>query len=91
MAKESEYQGNPMLVLTEDNARFPFQFGLGKAVKIVENYDAIVAFVKKHQKAVESKKAEYKAKIVETIAKEQESIEKKNARLAELKRQAESL
>ena len=49
--EESEYKGKPLIVLKNDeNDRFPFQFGLSKARKIIEAYDSIVAFVKKHGK-----------------------------------------
>lgn len=48
---ESEFKGNPMLVLSQgDNDKFPFQFGLKKARLIVEHIEAIKAFVEKHEK-----------------------------------------
>lgn len=50
-ASESEYKGNPMLVLTQGpDDRFPFQFGLKKAKLILEYIDDIKQFVAKHQK-----------------------------------------
>jgi hypothetical protein len=50
-AGESEYKGNPMLVLTQGpEDRFPFQFGLKKAKLILEHLDDIKAFVAKHSK-----------------------------------------
>ena len=40
-----EFKGNKMIkLLSGDEDKFPFQFGKGKAKKIVENYDAIKAF-----------------------------------------------
>jgi len=91
MATYSEYKGNPMIILTEEGARFPFQFGLGKAVRILENLEEIKAFVAKNAKTVEAKNAEYKAKLETTIAKEQKALENKSARLAELKKQAKQI
>ena len=45
VVSESEYKGNPMLVIKKDeNDKFPFQFGRSKAKMIVENYEAIKAF-----------------------------------------------
>ncbi len=48
-AKESEFKGNPMLVLSQgDEDKFPFQFGLKKAKLILEYIEEIKAFVNKH-------------------------------------------
>ena len=48
---ESEYKGNPMIVLkNSEEDKFPFQFGLKKAKMILENLDAIKEFVEKHDK-----------------------------------------
>lgn len=48
---ESEFKGNPMLVLkTLEDDKFPFQFGLKKAKLILENIEAIKTFVEKHDK-----------------------------------------
>jgi len=48
-ASESEFKGNPMLVLTQGpDDRFPFQFGLKKAKLILENIDEIKKFVEKY-------------------------------------------
>ena len=46
---ESEYKGNPMLVIksTPDD-KFPFQFGLKKAKLILEHIEDIRKFVAKH-------------------------------------------
>jgi len=50
-ATESEFKGNPMIVLSQDEKdKFPFQFGLKKARLILEHLEAIKAFVEKHDK-----------------------------------------
>jgi len=49
ITSEGEYKGNPMLIIksnTED--KFPFQFGLKKAQLILEQIEAIKQFVQKH-------------------------------------------
>lgn len=50
-ASESEYKGNPMMVLkaTPDD-KFPFQFGLKKAKLIMAHVDDIKRFVEKHDR-----------------------------------------
>lgn len=51
IASESEFKGNPMIVLkTTEEDKFPFQFGLKKAKLILENIEAIRKFVEKHDK-----------------------------------------
>lgn len=51
---ESEFKGNPMIVLAQGpDDKYPFQFGLRKAQLVVENIEAIKAFVKKHSTAAE--------------------------------------
>ena len=52
IVEESEFKGNKMIVLknTEDD-QFPFQFGLKKAKLVLENIDAIKAFVEKYDKS----------------------------------------
>lgn len=51
LIEESEFKGNPMLVLKNDeNDRFPFSFGLSKAKKILEAIEQIKVFVAKHDK-----------------------------------------
>jgi len=51
IVSESEFKGNPMIVLKNDEEdKFPFQFGLKKAKLILENIDAIKEFVEKHNK-----------------------------------------
>ncbi|MEO5657603.1 MAG: hypothetical protein ABIO65_03350 [Nitrospiria bacterium] len=50
-ANESEYKGNPMIVLTQGpEDKFPFQFGLKKAKLILEHLDDIKQFIAKHNK-----------------------------------------
>lgn len=50
-ATESEFKGNPMIVLTQGpEDKFPFQFGLKKAKLILEHLDDIKQFVTKHSK-----------------------------------------
>lgn len=51
IVSESEFKGNPMLVLKQtEEDKFPFQFGLKKAKLILENIEAIKKFVEKHDK-----------------------------------------
>lgn len=51
IVEESEFKGNPMIVLKNDEEdKFPFQFGLKKAKLILENIQAIEEFVKKYDK-----------------------------------------
>jgi hypothetical protein len=46
---ESEYKGNPMLVIkSSPEDKFPFQFGLKKAKLILEHVEDIKQFVSKH-------------------------------------------
>jgi hypothetical protein len=45
MIEYGEFKGNKMIILKRDeNDKFPFQFGRGKAKLIVENMDAIKQF-----------------------------------------------
>ena len=51
-ASESEFKGNPMLVLKNSaEDRFPFQFGLKKAKLILDHIEDIKKFVEKHNNA----------------------------------------
>lgn len=51
IVSESEYKGNPMLVIkNSEEDKFPFQFGLKKARLIIENIEEIKKFVEKHEK-----------------------------------------
>lgn len=48
-ATESEFKGNPMIVLSQgEEDKFPFQFGLKKAKLIVEHIEDIKKFIEKH-------------------------------------------
>lgn len=51
IVEESEYKGNPMIVLknTEDD-KFPFQFGIKKAKLVLEHIEDIKKFVEKNDK-----------------------------------------
>ncbi|MCX5779189.1 MAG: hypothetical protein NTU66_08260 [Elusimicrobia bacterium] len=52
IVSESEFKGNPMLVLkNSEEDKFPFQFGLKKAKLVLENIESIKKFVEKHDKA----------------------------------------
>jgi hypothetical protein len=45
MIEYGEFKGNKMIILKRDeNDKFPFQFGRGKAKLIVENMEAIKQF-----------------------------------------------
>ena len=51
IVSESEYKGNPMLVIkNSEEDKFPFQFGLKKAKLILENLEEIKKFVAKYDK-----------------------------------------
>lgn len=50
VVEESEYKGNPMIVLrrTQED-RYPFQFGLSKAKLIVDAFEDIKKWVEKQE------------------------------------------
>jgi len=51
IVSESEYKGNPMIVIkNSEEDKFPFQFGLKKAKLVVENIEEIKKFVAKYDK-----------------------------------------
>ncbi len=51
IVSESEFKGNPMIVLkNSEDDQFPFQFGVKKAKLILENIEEIKKFVEKHDK-----------------------------------------
>ncbi|TSC93297.1 MAG: Uncharacterized protein Athens101428_715 [Candidatus Berkelbacteria bacterium Athens1014_28] len=51
IVEESEFKGNKMIVLKNDEEdKYPFQFGLKKAKLVVENIDEIKKFVEKYDK-----------------------------------------
>lgn len=50
--ERSEFKGRPMLVIKNDeNDKFPFSFGLGKAKKIVASIEEIKKFVEDNDKS----------------------------------------
>jgi len=49
IVSESEFKGNPMMVIKNDEQdQFPFQFGVKKAKLVLENIEEIKKFVEKH-------------------------------------------
>ena len=51
IAEESEYKGNPVLILkNNEDDRYPFTFGLKKAKLVVEHIKDVEKFVEKHDK-----------------------------------------
>ncbi|AKM82724.1 MAG: hypothetical protein UT28_C0001G0947 [Berkelbacteria bacterium GW2011_GWE1_39_12] len=51
IVSESEYKGNPMIVIKNDEEdKFPFQFGVKKAKLVLENIEEIKKFVEKNDK-----------------------------------------
>lgn len=51
IVSESEFKGNPMIVIkNNEEDKFPFQFGVKKAKLILENIEDIKKFVEKHNK-----------------------------------------
>ncbi len=51
IVEESEFKGNAMIVLKNDEEdKYPFQFGVKKAKLVLENIDAVKAFVAKNDK-----------------------------------------
>lgn len=55
IVEESEFKGNAMIVLKNDEAdQYPFQFGVKKAKLVLENIDAIKKFVEKNDRAKEN-------------------------------------
>ena len=51
MTAIEEYKGNKIIVLKRTpEDKYPFQFGIGKAKLILENLDAIRAFVESEEK-----------------------------------------
>lgn len=51
IVSESEFKGNPMIVIknTEED-QYPFQFGVKKAKLVLENIEEIKKFVEKYDK-----------------------------------------
>lgn len=51
IAEESEYKGNPVLILkNSDEDRYPFTFGVKKAKLMLEHIEEVKKFVAKHDK-----------------------------------------
>ena len=51
IVSESEFKGNAMLVIKNDEEdKYPFQFGLRKAKLVLENIEEIKKFVEKNDK-----------------------------------------
>lgn len=51
IVEESEFKGNPMIVLkNREDDQYPFQFGVKKAKLILESIEEIKKFVEKHDK-----------------------------------------
>ena len=52
IVSESEFKGNAMIVLKNDEEdKYPFQFGVKKAKLVLENIDAIKSFVEKNDRS----------------------------------------
>ena len=52
VVEESEYKGNPMIVLRRNpEDRYPFQFGLSKAKLILDAVEEIKVWVEKQEAA----------------------------------------
>jgi hypothetical protein len=52
IVSESEFKGNPMIVIKNDEEdKYPFQFGIKKAKLVLENIEEIKKFVEKHDKS----------------------------------------
>jgi hypothetical protein len=51
IVSESEFKGNPMIVIKNDEEdKFPLQFGVKKAKLALENIEEIKKFVEKHDR-----------------------------------------
>lgn len=51
IVSESEFKGNPMIVIKNDEQdQYPFQFGVKKAKLVLENIEDIKKFVEKYDK-----------------------------------------
>jgi hypothetical protein len=51
MIEKSEYKGKPILILKRnEDDKYPFSFGLGKAKLIIENIEEIKKFVEEGEK-----------------------------------------
>jgi hypothetical protein len=51
IVSESEFKGNPMIVIkNNEEDQYPFQFGVKKAKLVLENIEAVKKFVEKYDK-----------------------------------------
>jgi len=51
IVEESEFKGNPMIVIKQNEEdKYPFQFGVKKAKMVLENLEAVKKFVEKYDK-----------------------------------------
>ncbi len=51
IVSESEFKGNPMIVIKNDEEdQYPFQFGVKKAKLVLENIEEVKKFVEKYDK-----------------------------------------
>lgn len=51
IVSESEFKGNPMIVIkNNEDDQYPFQFGVKKAKLVMENLDEIKKFIDKYDK-----------------------------------------
>lgn len=49
IVSESEFKGNPMIVIKNDEEdKYPFQFGVKKAKLVLENIESIKKFIEKY-------------------------------------------
>lgn len=56
IVEKTEYKGQPVLVLKRnENDKYPFSFGLGKARLILEAIDEIKKFVEENEKKEDKK------------------------------------
>jgi len=61
IVEESEYKGNPMIVLKRSaEDPYPFQFGLSKAKLVLESVEEVKAWVAKVEASKPAKDAEKK-------------------------------
>lgn len=56
IVEESEYKGNPLLVLkNNEEDRYPFSFGIKKAKLVIEHIEDIKKFIAKYDKQEKAK------------------------------------
>jgi len=55
VVSQTEYQGRPVLVIkNSDQDKYPFQFGLKKAMLIVEHFEDIKKFIEDNKEELEN-------------------------------------